>query len=113
MIVPTHTRDVAAAAGRWVLFAALTGCAAVPARDAAALAEAAPLRVMVKLVHGSEDSAAIGAEATRIAGVRVTYAAATSPSWHALALHCTSTAECDAAIARLRAAGAVYQTVEI
>jgi hypothetical protein len=68
---------------------------------------------MVKLVHGSEDAAAIGAEATRIAGVRVTYAAATSPVWHALALHCTGTAECDAAIARLRAAAGVYQTVEI
>ena len=112
MIVPTHTRDVAAAAVGCVLLAALTACV-VPARDAAALAEAAPLRVMVKLVHGSEDAAAIGAEATRIAGVRVTYAAATSPLWHALALHCTSPAECEAAIVRLRAAGTVYQTVEI
>jgi hypothetical protein len=113
MIVPMHTREVAAAAAGCVLFAALAACAAVPARDAAAVAEAAPLRVMVKLVHGSEDAAAIGAEATRIAGVPVTYAAATSPTWHALALHCASTAECDAAIARLRAAGAVYQIVEL
>jgi|SRR4051812_30601507 hypothetical protein len=112
MIVPTQPRDVAAAAAGWVLFAALAGCAVVPSRDAAALAEAAPIRVMVKLVHGSEDAAAIGAEATRIAGIRVTYAAATSPVWHALALHCTGS-ECDAAIARLRAAGSVYQTVEI
>jgi hypothetical protein len=68
---------------------------------------------MVKLVHGSDDAAAIGAEATRIAGVTVSYAAAASPSWHALALHCMSAAECDAAIARLRAAATVYQTVEI
>ena len=112
MIVPTHTRDVAAAAG-CVLLTALIGCAGVPTRAGAALPEPAPLRVMVKLVRGSEDGAAIGAEATRIAGVRVTYAAATSPVWHALALHCTSTVECDTAVARLRAAGGVYQTVEI
>ncbi|HEY2561016.1 MAG TPA: hypothetical protein VGI48_15020 [Caldimonas sp.] len=78
-----------------------------------AVAAAPPLRVMVKLVHGSDDAAAIGAEATRIAGVNVSYAAATSPLWHALALHCASAAECDAAIARLRAAATVYQAVEI
>jgi hypothetical protein len=45
--------------------------------------------------------------------VRVSYAAATSAQWHALALHCASAAECDAAIARLRAANNIYQTVEI
>jgi len=42
----------------------------------------------------------------------VTYAAATSSTWHALSLHCAGTA-CDAAIARLRAAGTLYQAVEI
>jgi hypothetical protein len=68
---------------------------------------------MVKLVHGSDDAAAIGAEATRIAGVTVRYAAATSPLWHALALHCASAVECDAAVARLRATTTVYQAVEI
>ena len=60
----------------------------------------------------SEDADAIAAEATRIAGSRVTYAAATSSSWHALAVHCESAARCDEAIARLRAAGAVYVAVE-
>jgi hypothetical protein len=68
---------------------------------------------MVKLVRGSEDAATIGAEASRIAGVRVSHAAATSAQWHALALHCASTAECDAALTRLRAASNVYQAVEI
>jgi hypothetical protein len=112
MSVPTATRSVAAAAAGCALVAALTSaCSAPAARDVAA--EAVPLRVMVKLVHGSADAAAIGAEAGRIAGVRVTYAASASPQWHALALHCESSAECDAAIARLRAAGDVYQSVEI
>jgi hypothetical protein len=68
---------------------------------------------MVKLVRTSEDANAISAEASRIAGVPVTYAAATSPAWHALSLHCASVAECDRALARLRAASATYQTVEI
>ena len=42
----------------------------------------------------------------------VTYAAATSSTWHALLLGCAG-ARCDAAIARLRAADTVYQAVEI
>jgi len=44
--------------------------------------------------------------------VPVTYAAATSTTWHALFLHCGG-ARCDAAIARLRAADTLYQAVEI
>ena len=112
MAPPTATRSVAAAAAGCALAAALTSaCSVAPPRAVAA--EPAPLRVMVKLVRGSDDAAAIGAEASRIAGVRVSYAAATSMQWHALALHCASTAECDAAIARLRAAASVYQAVEI
>jgi hypothetical protein len=112
MILPNRRGASAPAAAACVFAAALAACAAAPApKDLAA--ETAPLRVMVKLVHPSEDTAAIGAEATRVAGVPVTYAAATSASWHALALHCTSPAECDAAVARLRGAGATYQAVEI
>jgi hypothetical protein len=38
--------------------------------------------------------------------------AATSSSWHALAVHCASAAQCDEAIARMRAAGTVYVVVE-
>jgi hypothetical protein len=110
MSVSTATRSVVAAAAGCALVAVLASACSAP-RDAAG--EAPQLRVMVKLVRGSEDAVAIGAEASRIAGVRVSYAAATSAQWHALALHCASAAECDAAIARLRAANNVYQTVEI
>jgi hypothetical protein len=112
MSVSTATRSVAAAAAGCALVAVLaSACSAPSPRDVAG--EAPPLRIMVKLVRGSEDAVAIGAETSRIAGVRVSYAAATSAQWHALALHCASASECDAAIARLRAASDVYQTVEI
>ena len=110
MSVPT--RSAVAAAAACTLVAALTSaCGAQPSREAAG--QMPPLRVMVKLVRASEDVGTIGAEASRIAGVPVSYAAATSAQWHAIALHCTSAAECDAAVARLRAATNVYQTVEI
>jgi len=105
-------RSVAAAAAGCALAAALTSaCSATQPRDVAA--DGATQRVMVKLVRGSDDAAAISAEATRIAGVRVSYAAASSAQWHALALHCASVAECGDAIARLRGAADVYQAVEI
>jgi len=42
----------------------------------------------------------------------VNYAAAASSTWHALVLRCAG-AQCDAAIARLRAADTLYQAVEI
>ena len=71
-----------------------------------------PLRVMVKLTRPSEDTSAIVSEATRIAGVPVSYAAATSSTWHALVLHCDG-ASCAAAVGRLRAASTLYQAVEI
>ena len=71
------------------------------------------LRVLVRLVQPSTDAAAIRAAASRHAEVPVTYAAATSASWHALALHCESASQCDAAVGRLRAATATYSAVEI
>lgn len=111
MILPNRRGACAHAAAACVLAAALAACTAPAPRERAA--EAAPLRVMVKLAHPSEDAAAISAEATRVAGVPVTYAAATSASWHALALHCAGPAECEAAVARLRGAAATYQAVEI
>ena len=110
MVFPTTTSGVASAAAACVLASALAACAAAPREAASAVA--VPLRVMVKLVRGSEDANAIAAEASRVAGVPVSYAAATSSTWHALLLHCAGS-QCDAAIARLRAAGATYQTVEI
>ena len=112
MSVSTATRSVVAAAAGCALVAVLASACNAPGPRGVA-GEAQQLRVMVKLVRGSEDAVAIGAEASRIAGVRVSYAAATSAQWHALALHCASAAECDAAIARLRAANNIYQTVEI
>lgn len=110
MVFPTMTSAVASAAAACVVAAALAACTAPGATAADA---SAPLRVMVKLVRGTEDANAIAAEASRVAGVPVSYAAATSPTWHSLALHCAGAARCDAAIARLRAAGAIYRAVEI
>ena len=109
MVFPTMTSTVASAAAACVLASALAACAA-PGEVAAD--GAAPLRVLVKLTRASEDASAIAAEAARIAGVPVTYAAATSATWHALSPHCAG-ARCDAAIARLRAADTLYQAVEI
>ena len=68
---------------------------------------------MVQLVRPSEDASAISAEASRYGGVSVTYAAATSASWHALSLHCLDASQCEAAIARLRATSMVYRAVEV
>jgi len=112
MSVSTATRSVVAAAAGCALVAVLASACNAPGPRGVA-GEAQQLRVMVKLVRGSEDAVAIGAEASRIAGVRVSYAAATSAQWHALALHCASVAECGDAIARLRGAADVYQAVEI
>ena len=99
ILATTPTSAIASAAAACVLSCALAACAA-------------PLRVMVKLARASEDANAIAAEAARVAGVPVNYAAAASPTWHALVLRCAA-AQCDAAIARLRAADTLYQAVEI
>jgi hypothetical protein len=88
---------------------ALMGCA-VPAA-AAASAPSFDARVLVKLTRPSADAAAIAAEATRQAGVPVTYAASVSSDWHALYLHCPDAAACDAAMARMRQSGS-YADVE-
>jgi hypothetical protein len=98
----------ASTAAACVLACALAAC--VAPREA--VADAAPLRVRIELTRPSDDANAIAAQAARIAGVPVTYAAATSSTWHALAVHCAG-AGCDAAIARLRAADTLYHAVEI
>jgi len=109
MVFHTSTNAVASAVAACVLASSLAGCAG----PRETVAEGAPsLRVMVKLARPSDDANAIAADAARVAGVPVTYAAATSTTWHALVLHC-SAARCDDAIARLRAAGTAYQAVEI
>jgi hypothetical protein len=89
---------------------ALSACAA-PASAPAGSGLA--LRVVVKLVHPSEDRKAIADEATRRAGVAASYAAAVSTSMHALVLHCADAAACDAAMTRLRQASGVYEMVEV
>ena len=112
MILPSKTGGFSAGAMACTLACALMACAGAATRQGG-VGAADTQRVMVKLVRASEDGTAIAAQASRVAGVAVSYAAPTSASWHALALHCASAAECDAAIARLRAAGAIYQVVEI
>lgn len=68
-------------------------------------------RLLVKLVSPSTDGTAIAAEATRLAGVPVSYGAAVSPEWHAISLHCADASACGEAIGRLRRSG-VYGSVE-
>jgi len=109
MVFPTTTSAVTSAAAACLLASALAACAA-PRRTAAD--GAPPLRVIVKLARASDDANAIAAAAARVAGVPVTYAAATSTTWHALFLHCDGV-RCDDAVARLRAADTDYQAVEI
>ena len=89
---------------------ALSACAAPASTPASG---GVTLRVVVKLVRPSEDTNAIADEATRRAGVAASYAAAVSASMHALVLHCADTSACDAAMARLRQASNVYETVEV
>ncbi len=103
------------------MLASLTASGLVSGISLAACAGAGPgpgtpavdLRVLVRLVQPSADAAAISAAASQQARVPVTYAAAASPTLHALALHCQSAAQCETAIGRLRSAGGVYAAVEI
>ena len=87
---------------------ALGACAAMP--SAAAPHE---LRVLVRLVQPSTDAAAISAAAARHAEVPVTYAAAISPTWHALSLRCDQPGQCEAALERLRGASTAYAAVDL
>ena len=107
-------------AARSGVFASLTATGLVAglslgacAGSGAAVGAPVDVRVLVQLVRPSADAAAISAAASRHAQVPVTYAAAASPAWHALALRCGSAAECEAAIARLRSAVSTYSAVEL
>jgi hypothetical protein len=110
MILSTTTSGVASAAAACVFATALGACAA---RADAAVDAAPALRVVVDLVRGSDDASGIAAEATRIAGLPVRYAAATSTTRHALVVECPSAERCAAALARLRGASTIYRAVEI
>lgn len=70
------------------------------------------VRILVKLVRPSQDAAAIGADAARHSGVSALYAKPMSAAWHVIVLRCADVVMCDAAIARMRQAGDVYEAVE-
>ena len=89
---------------------ALAACARPSTADSEA--GGVDMRVLVKLVAPSTDAVAIAAEASRRAGVPVRYAAAVSPQWHAVSLHCADAATCASAVERLRQAAATYLAVE-
>jgi hypothetical protein len=110
MYIPTMASEPWPSVAACALAVSLAACG-TPQHAVADSATTA--RVMVKLVRPSDNATAIAAEATRVAGVPVTYAAATSAAWHALSLRCASASDCEAAIARLRSAAAVYETVEV
>ena len=95
-----------------VAVSALSACAA-PAERAVSTGAPVEVRVLVKLARPSQDTAAIAAEASRQAGVPASYAASVSAAWHSLNLRCVDAAACDAAVARLRRASAVYEAVEL
>jgi hypothetical protein len=88
----------------------LTACAASVAASAAA--EGVDTRVLVKLTQPAGDTTAIAAEASRLAGLPVRYAASVDGVWHALVLHCADAAACDAAMVRMRLSG-VYAAVAL
>ena len=95
---------------RWVFFisASMTLIAAC-----SSVANAAELRLLVKLHQASADGDAIAVQASAISGTSVRYKAAVSGGWHALELTCPDTATCDSAVARLRADHATYDVVQL
>lgn len=94
---------------------AACGAPASASMAAAPAAAAGPveLRVLVKLAQPSADATAIARETSTAAGVPARYLSGTSPQWHALALHCASAAECDAAMRRLRADAATFESIQL
>jgi hypothetical protein len=66
--------------------------------------EPAPeMRVLVQLAQPLDDAARIADQAARSSGKPVRYLAASGGGWHALALGCAGTDDCEAALQRLRA----------
>ena len=86
----------------------ITACA-TSAGDAQASGET---RVLVKLAQPSTDTAAITRAVEQAARVPARYVASTSPQWHALALRCGTTDDCDAALERLRAERATFEAAQ-
>jgi len=90
------------------VLATMTACATTSG-DAPANGET---RVLVKLAHPGADAAAIARAVEQVARVPARYVASTSPQWHALALRCGASSDCDAALERLRAERAVFEAAQ-
>jgi hypothetical protein len=82
---------------------ALGACAGAPAQE---------IRVLVKLTQASGDTRVIAEQASRSSGATARYLAAAGGSWHSIALACLSSAECDAALARLQGDTAHFESVQ-
>jgi hypothetical protein len=94
----------------WALAAlSLAACAA----DPPSAASLSPMRVLVKLTQPSTDPQAIARHASEVAGTPVSYVAATSAQWHALAVDCRGESACDQALSRLRADTFTYEHVSL
>jgi hypothetical protein len=85
----------------------------VQALGACARAPALEWPVQVKLVQPSTDGMRIARQASDVAEVPVRYVAATNEQWHALALQCDDAAQCERALARLRADTSTYAGVDV
>jgi hypothetical protein len=84
---------------------ALAACAANPA----------PLlewRVLVKVGPPGNEADAVVRRAAQASGVPARYVASVSPQWHGLSLSCSDEARCEAALQRLRADTAFFETVQ-
>ncbi len=71
------------------------------------------MRILATLPQPSADGSAVARAAQRAAGVPVRHLAALSPLQHALALSCHTTAECEAALQRLRAQSGQFVAVAL
>ena len=111
MTLSTTTSGVAAAAAACAFATAFVACAAPTPMNT--VEESATLRIVVELVRPAVDGEAIAADAARIAGMSVRYAAAISPTRHVLFVQCGGSERCDAVLARLRANATLYRAVEI
>lgn len=87
----------------------IAGCAAAPPAESGP----GPLRVQVRLAQPLADGPAIAAAAAAASGVPVRYLAAGGSDWHALALDCASSADCQAALDRLRSETRRFSAVEL
>ena len=85
----------------------LGACAATPAG-----ATGSEMRVLVKVAGASADPAAIAAQASRSSGVPARYVAASGEGWHALSIACGSERDCEAALQRLAADTAHFDSAQ-